>query len=171
MGGSSKILTKLYYDQQGNVRAAGDKANGEGIEQIDKQKEWSKAEWYVFQLLLHSVETTHLLSRFKLHSIALQNTIYSPENVPLPKGKTAIDVFADFLHYLYQCAKKYLWKDLQPTSEFVLTHPNGWEGAQQGVMRQAAVTAGLIPAGAVGQARLSFVTEGEASLHFVSIME
>ena len=33
-------------------------------------------------------------------------------------------------------------------------------------MRRAAVTAGLIPDGAAGQARLSFVTEGEASLHF-----
>ena len=34
------------------------------------------------------------------------------------------------------------------------------------MMRRAAVTAGLIPDSAVGQARLSFVTEGEASLHF-----
>ena len=96
--------------------------------------------------------------------------------LPLPQGKTAIDVFADFLHYLYKCAQKYieethtngvsLWENLRPTSEFVLTHPNGWEGAQQGMMRRAAVTAGLIPDSAAGQARLSFVTEGEASLHF-----
>jgi hypothetical protein len=96
--------------------------------------------------------------------------------IRLPEGKTAIDVFADFLRYLYQCAQKYieethfsgveLWENLQPTSEFILAHPNGWEGAQQGMMRRAAVTAGLIPDGAAGQARLSFVTEGEASLHF-----
>jgi len=96
--------------------------------------------------------------------------------LPLPKGKTAIDVFADFLHYLYKGAQKYieethangvsLWENLRPTNEFILTHPNGWEGAQQGMMRRAAVTAGLIPDGAAGQARLSFVTEGEASLHF-----
>ena len=98
---------------------------------------------------------------------------------PLPKGKTAIDIFTDFLHYLYICAQRYieeyqengvsLWEDLRPTSEFVLTHPNGWEGAQQGMMRRAAVTAGLIPDSEVGQARLSFVTEGEASLHFCII--
>ena len=88
----------------------------------------------------------------------------------------AIDVFADFLRYLYQCAEKYieetyfngpkLWESLQPTSEFVLSHPNGWEGAQQSMMCRAAVTAGLIPDGSAGQARLSFITEGEASLHF-----
>jgi hypothetical protein len=96
--------------------------------------------------------------------------------LPLPTGKTAIDVFADFLRYLYKCAQKYieethlngvkLWENLRPTSEFILTHPNGWEGAQQGMMRRAAVTAGLIPDGPAGQSRLSFVTEGEASLHF-----
>ena len=33
-------------------------------------------------------------------------------------------------------------------------------------MRRAAVLAGLVPDDASGHARLSFVTEGEASLHF-----
>jgi hypothetical protein len=95
---------------------------------------------------------------------------------PLPKGKTAIDVFADFMRYLLKCAKLYieqthpngveLWKSLQPNAEFVLTHPNGWEGAQQGMMRKAAVMAGLVPDTEDGRLRLTFVTEGEASLHF-----
>jgi len=48
----------------------------------------------------------------------------------------------------------------------VLSHPNGWEGAQQWQMRQAAILAGLIPDTTAGHSRLSFVTEGEASLHF-----
>ena len=95
---------------------------------------------------------------------------------PLPKGKTAIDVFSDFLTYLIKCARLYieqthpngveLWRSLQPDAEFILTHPNGWEGAQQSMMRKAAVTAGLIPDTESGRARLTFVTEGEASLHF-----
>ena len=33
-------------------------------------------------------------------------------------------------------------------------------------MRRAAVLAGLVPDNANGHSRLSFVTEGEASLHF-----
>ena len=33
-------------------------------------------------------------------------------------------------------------------------------------MRQAAVKAGLVPDTAAGRARIAFVTEGEASLHF-----
>ncbi|KAF8815528.1 hypothetical protein BYT27DRAFT_7249056 [Phlegmacium glaucopus] len=55
--------------------------------------------------------------------------------------------------------------NLESCTEFVLTHPNGWEGAQQSQLRAAAVMAGLI-SDEVGHSRLSFVTEGEASLHF-----
>jgi hypothetical protein len=123
-------------------------------------------------------ETTHLKSRFKLHMRPKTKSAahVTDKILPLPKGKTAVDVFADFLRYLYKCAQTYieethpngvkLWENLRPTSEFILTHPNGWEGAQQGMMRRAAVGAGLIPDGPAGQSRLSFVTEGEASLHF-----
>jgi molecular chaperone DnaK (HSP70) len=48
----------------------------------------------------------------------------------------------------------------------VLSHPNGWEGAQQDKVRQAAILAGVIPDTNDGYSRLLFVTEGEASLHF-----
>ena len=50
--------------------------------------------------------------------------------------------------------------------DYVLSHPNGWDGTQQSEMRRAAVLADLIPDTTAGQARLSFVTEGEASLYF-----
>jgi hypothetical protein len=55
---------------------------------------------------------------------------------------------------------------LEDRTEYALTHPNGWEGAQQSMMRTAAVQAGLIPDNEDGHSYLSFVTEGEASLHF-----
>ena len=176
VGGDSKIPTILYYDQQGNVCAVGDEVNEEGIEQMAEEKEWTRAEWYVPRPLLFAA--TYLDSRFKLHlRPKTKSAAYVTDKIlALPKGKTAIDVFADFLRYLYQCAQKYieetypngvsLLENLRPTSEFVLAHPNGWEGAQQSMMRRAAVTAGLIPDSAAGHARLSFVTEGEASLHF-----
>ena len=95
---------------------------------------------------------------------------------PLPQGKSAVAVFADFLTYLFTCAKKYitethangesLWTSLENRIEFVLSHPNGWEGLQQGKMRQAATMAGLVPNTPAGHARVHFVTEGEASLNF-----
>ncbi|KAG5350998.1 hypothetical protein C0989_008361 [Termitomyces sp. Mn162] len=59
-----------------------------------------------------------------------------------------------------------LWASVESNIEYVLTHPNGWEGAQQQQMRRAAVKAGLVPDNDEGHARIRFVTEGEASLHF-----
>ena len=118
------------------------------------------------------------INRFKLHlRPKTKSAAHVTEDIPpLPQGKTAIDVFSDFLRYLFKCAKLYieqthsngveLWRSLQSNAEFVLTHPNGWEGAQQSMMRKAAVVAGLVPDTESGRSRLSFVTEGEASLHF-----
>ena len=87
-----------------------------------------------------------------------------------------MEVFADFLGYLLECTSSYiqdihangpdLWNSVKSHIDFVLSHPNRWEGTQQTEMRRAAVLAGLVPDNASGHSRLSFVTEGEASLHF-----
>ena len=87
-----------------------------------------------------------------------------------------VEVFADFLRYLLECAASYiqnthangpdLWNSVKSDIDYVLSHPNGWEGTQQSEMRRAAVLAGLVTDDAIGHSRLSFVTEGEASLHF-----
>src|SRR6266498_2023499 len=116
--------------------------------------------------------------RFKLHlRPKLTSSASVTEDIPpLPKGKKAVQVFADFLQYLHKCSRKYieetqvsgfsLWQKLESTTEYVLSHPNGWEGGQQTLMREAAIMAGLIPDTEDGRSRLSFFTEGEASLHF-----
>lgn len=105
--------------------------------------------------------------------IAGGSTLCTPE---LPLNKTIIDVFADFLGYLHGCTKRYisesqasgdlLWDSVQTRIKFVLTHPNGWEGRQQTMMRRAAILAGLIPNSDDGRSRISFVTEGEASFNY-----
>ena len=87
-----------------------------------------------------------------------------------------VGVFADFLSYLLECASSYiqdthangpdLWNSVKSDIDFVLSHPNGWEGAQQSEIRRAAVLAELIPDNESGHSRISFVTEGEASLHY-----
>lgn len=93
---------------------------------------------------------------------------------PLPRNKTAIDVFGDVLHYLFDATKRYIqerqgvdmWNSVEDDIHFILSHPNGWEGKQQSDMRRAAVIAGLVASDAQAAERVSFVTEGEASLHF-----
>jgi hypothetical protein len=82
-----------------------------------------------------------------------------------------VEVFADFLRYLLECASSYirrnydndLWID---QIDFVLSHYNGRQITQQSQMRRAAVLADLIPDTTAGHARLSFVSEREASLHY-----
>lgn len=59
-----------------------------------------------------------------------------------------------------------IWSIAKDDIYFMLSHPNGWEGKKQNQMRKAAVKAGLVPDTPVGEERVSFVTEGEASLHF-----
>ncbi|KAF9527254.1 hypothetical protein CPB83DRAFT_936155 [Crepidotus variabilis] len=178
ISGASKIPTIIYYDKHGNVQAVGAEATRDGIYEAAQEGNWYKAEWFKL----------HLRSKFGSAS-----TLH--ESIPnLPPNKTIVDVFADFLAYLLTCAASYiqethpngvaLWQSFTssdsqtlpsygPSSEtdpegiyFVLSHPNGWEGKEQTQMRQAAVQAKLISDTPAGHKQISFVTEGESSLHF-----
>ncbi|TFK21935.1 hypothetical protein FA15DRAFT_597024 [Coprinopsis marcescibilis] len=161
VSGASKIPTIIYYDQEGKVRAVGAESLREGITDQAEEEGWVKSEW------------------FKLHIRARDGS--SSDDIaskipPLPLDKSAIEIFADFLAYLFRCTETYirdthangdeLWDSVKGDIEFVLSHPNGWEGFQQSQIRRAVVQAGLIPDNYHGHERVSFVTEGEASLHF-----
>lgn len=89
--------------------------------------------------------------------------------------KTVIEIYADFLTYVVKCAKDFI-SETHPVGkqvlssgaplDFVMSHPNGWLGPEQSNLRRAAVLAQMIPDTVEGHARLHFVTEGEASMHF-----
>jgi hypothetical protein len=80
------------------------------------------------------------------------------------------------MRYLLDCTKRYFvehimngrrkWSALLPTAQFILSHPNGWGGKQQSKLRKIAVRAGLIKDTITDRARVHFVTEGEASVHY-----
>ncbi|KAG2015040.1 hypothetical protein CC2G_008346 [Coprinopsis cinerea AmutBmut pab1-1] len=162
VSGSSKIPTVMYYDTEGKVRAVGAEAMSEAVYEQAEDERWFKVEWFKLHL-----RPTHD------HSANISNLSQLP---PLPPGKTIIQVYSDFLRYLLECASRYirethpngpdLWATLAPEAEFVLSHPNGWEGSQQSQLRTAAIEAGLVPDAAAGNERIQFVTEGEASLHY-----
>ncbi|KAJ7578255.1 hypothetical protein C8J56DRAFT_359675 [Mycena floridula] len=164
IGGDAKIPSMIYYDQHGAVKGVGAEARAleEWVLDEDEAENWSKCEWFKLHLRPGHQSTMDLESEDALH--------------PLPPNKTVVDVFADMMEYLFQCSKAFIskshpnglqyWETLENDIEYVLTHPNGWEGAQQSQMRRAAITAGLIPDTEAGHARIHFVTEGEASLHY-----
>ncbi|KAF9478436.1 hypothetical protein BDN70DRAFT_933388 [Pholiota conissans] len=162
INGASKIPTVIYYDRSGNVKAVGAEAMAEGMHEQAVDEQWVKAEWFKL----------HLRSRIGPGA----GKEVAADIPPLPLNKTVVEVISDFLAYLFKCTASYiqdadpngvsLWASLRGQINFVLSHPNGWEGTQQSQMRKAVVLAGLIPDTPNGHARLSFVTEGEASLHF-----
>ncbi|KAK0434107.1 hypothetical protein EV421DRAFT_1909608 [Armillaria borealis] len=127
----------MFYDSSGRLKAIGAETLETGIVQSATRNNWIK--YYGFKLHLGSHNATPIFG-------------------DLPPLKDIATLFSDFYEYLYNC----LERDVQ----FVLTHPNGWGSEQQALMRSAMVRAGIILNDDSGHARISFVTEGEASLHF-----
>ncbi|KAJ3531699.1 hypothetical protein NM688_g7538 [Phlebia brevispora] len=159
VAGNSKIPSIMYYDTDGNMKAAGAEADGASVLAQAEDEGWIKTELFKLRLRPKSMTLNMNGMRFS----------------PLPHNKTAVDVFGDFLSYLFRCTHSFivdthanghaLWRAVENDIQFVLSHPNGWEGAQQTKMRRAAVLGGLIPDTDEGKSRIRFVTEGEASLH------
>ncbi|KAL6307414.1 hypothetical protein BKA93DRAFT_727356 [Sparassis latifolia] len=159
VAGNSKIPSIMYYDRHGNMKAAGAEAESASIVANAEDEGWVKAELFKLRLRPKTM-------KLKMNGMRLAS---------LPTHKTAVDVFGDFLSYLFRCTRSFiidthangpaLWHAVEHDIQFVLSHPNGWEGAQQTKMRRAAVYGGLIPDTDEGKARIRFVTEGEASLH------
>lgn len=179
--GDTKIPSILYYNSNGTVNSVGAEAAAPGLEIEAEDEGLVFVEWYAVQLHHRAiVVTSYHPTRFKLHlrpeHLQSDGDAVSQNLRPLPPGKKILDIFADFLSYLFRCTRTYiaethpngesLWNSLEDRIEFVLSHPNGWEGLQQGKMRDAAIKAGLIPDTTAGHARVRFVTEGEASLNF-----
>jgi hypothetical protein len=96
---------------------------------------------------------------------------------PLPQGVSVEQVYAEFLGYLLHHTKEFfqaktidgeiLWHRLRDSVEFVIAHPNGWGLNEQAVLQRACVKAGLVPSLTVAENRVHFVSEAEASVHFV----
>ncbi|KAF7982968.1 hypothetical protein HWV62_24554 [Athelia sp. TMB] len=159
IGGDSKIPSIIFYDKGGIVRAAGAEALLENIVEQAEDDGWTKLEWWKLHLRPKRLQSSH---------------VSDSDLPPLPLNRTAVEVLSDFMRYLFHCAQIYiidthsetLWDSVASNIDFVLTHPNGWEGAQQSDIRRAAVLAGLVPDTLQGHSRLQLLTEGEASLHF-----
>ncbi|GBE79274.1 hypothetical protein SCP_0204720 [Sparassis crispa] len=154
--GDSKIQSILYYDRDGRVRAVGAEVALPSMNLQVEDEDLLFVEWFKL----------HLRPDFLDSGEVNKNVL-----PPLPLKKTVIDVFGDFLKYLFLCARRYitethangqqLWTSLENQIEIVLSHPNGWEGLQQTKMRRAAIAAGLIQDTPQDHNRIHFVTEGE----------
>ncbi|KAF8871915.1 hypothetical protein CPB85DRAFT_1379000 [Mucidula mucida] len=149
--GGAKIPSVIYYDNEGNVRAI-------GAEAVDNAfQDETEDEGYYQGGMVQAPSPPEDPARKSSHRC---------RHPPLPAGKRVVDVFADFMRYLFQCTKEYII-NMSPTGLLF------WSSieeqyrlrAQQAIMRQAAVLGGLVD-DENAQERVQFVTEGEASLHY-----
>ncbi|KAK0434111.1 hypothetical protein EV421DRAFT_1717855 [Armillaria borealis] len=152
--GDSKTPTVLLYNKDGNLHSA-----GEGAMNVDSGS-------------ANEADRKGQI-KFKLHVKCTSPPLDIP---PLSNLKDIVMLFSDFYKYLYDCASSAIcttgclsessWEEIAHDIHFILAHPNGWEGKEQAMLRDAMVKAQLIPDDDEGHAHVSFVTEGEASLHF-----
>ncbi|KIL54244.1 hypothetical protein M378DRAFT_92924, partial [Amanita muscaria Koide BX008] len=156
--GDSKVPSIVCYRQDGTVVAAGAGTDPEMNPELAEMDDVIRVEWFKLHLRPPHLAPSQEFELQKLRSF--------------PKNKTPVQVFGDFLGYLFQSTKKYIiesetwsWNSVEKNTYFVLSHPNGWEGKQQSQMRKAAAAAGLVDKSEALE-RISFVSEGEASLHF-----
>jgi hypothetical protein len=95
---------------------------------------------------------------------------------PLPKGITIERVYADLMKYLMEHTRRFfetttshgaeIWARVRDTIVIVLATPNIWDIREQATLRKAAIMASLVTEENASQL-LQFVTEAEASVHYV----
>ncbi|KAF9783709.1 hypothetical protein BJ322DRAFT_1066702 [Thelephora terrestris] len=156
----SKIPSTIWYDSSGKACSFG--AESTLLQTVDRAEAegWTRLDWW----------------KLNLAPTALCKKLPAGYAPALPHGLTIVEVFADFMHYLFACAETYfkeshafgesVWDSVKEDITFILSHPNGWGGIEQVTMRRAAVKAELIPDTSEGHDRIQFVTEGEASFNF-----
>jgi hypothetical protein len=156
----SKIPSIIWYDSDKNARAFGAEARQSDVEEKAEDEGWQLVRF--FKLHLHP------------ETMRAEQEIEVP---PLPTGISLEQIYADFLRYLISHTEAFfkektiegdaLWKKLRGSVEFVIAHPNGWEIKEQAFLRRAAVSAGLVSSLSAADEQIHFVSEAEASVHFV----
>ncbi|GAA5878397.1 hypothetical protein JCM8547_007907 [Rhodosporidiobolus lusitaniae] len=90
----------------------------------------------------------------------------------LPYGKEPIDVVTDFLSCIWRYAKERITEEIGSVADLeaadvILTVPAAWDAAGCGIMREAAIKAGMVQAARGGDRnwrdRLRIITEPEAA--------
>ncbi|KIM19489.1 hypothetical protein M408DRAFT_212874, partial [Serendipita vermifera MAFF 305830] len=163
--GSSKIPTLLAY-RNGQCKVVG----AEALEHVDDSY-YDVAKW--FKLHLHPPSMIRSTQPPPYGSLSGGSSFEIP---PLPLSITIEQVYADFMKYLMVNVERSfeqnipngaaIWKRLRDAVVVILTTPNGWDFTQQAVLRNAAIKAGLVSEEKAYDL-LEFVTEGEASVHYV----
>ncbi|KAF8597350.1 hypothetical protein BDV93DRAFT_596755 [Ceratobasidium sp. AG-I] len=155
--GNCRLPSWIWYDGYNRAVKLGAEALNQPAADADARG-WQLVKY--FKLHLHPSDMAPT-SGFKLEA--------------LPRGVSISQIYTDLFRYLYSHTKLFFeehnldggrtWQSLSNTMELVVAHPNGWGSREQGVLRSAAVQAGLSSQGSAHE-RIIFVPEAEASLQY-----
>ncbi|KAF8637103.1 hypothetical protein AX17_003007 [Amanita inopinata Kibby_2008] len=147
-----KIPTCLLYDEHGQVLAWGLEAKN-----ASPMAGTIRCEWF----------------KLFLEPQALRDESAIDPRLPrLPLGKRAVDVIIDFLSCLWEYAKDQITREIGAVADLNsadvwLTVPAAWDAKGCDMMRDAAITAGLVQSARAGDRtwrdRLHIITEPEAA--------
>lgn len=153
--GSAKFPTLALYDGSRCVACGEEALNYDSADDHEQMAKWFK---------LH------------MHPASLKDwTVNIP---PLPNGISIQRVYQDIMDYMLKNTQSHfekkvvngasIWRRNRNSMTFIFAIPNAWGHSQQQTLRQAAIDAGLFPS-SKADSLVRFVTEGEASVHFVSV--
>ncbi|KAF8761577.1 ATP binding [Rhizoctonia solani] len=155
--GTTHSAVSFAYLYQGDRQPQCFGAEAVTLEKRDQAEEegWSLAKYFKLHLHPQSMRSQDRL------------TLY-----PLPFGVSLSKVYTDFLGYLLRHTRTFfeehiidgpqIWKTCASNILIVMAHPNGWATREQNFMRQALMDVGP----EYKNYQVTFVTEGEASVHF-----
>lgn len=147
-----KIPTCLLYDDQGQVLAWGLEAKNANVMQGGYKCEW-------FKLFLEP-------------KALRDDGSVDPRLPKIPPGKKPIDLIVDFLTALWEYAKEQITREIGSVADLNsadvwFTVPAAWDAKGCSIMREAAITAGLVQSARAGDRnwrdRLRIITEPEAA--------
>ncbi|KAG8814269.1 hypothetical protein FRC17_001232 [Serendipita sp. 399] len=137
-------------------------------------EEYDVAKWFKLHLHPDSMKRSNLQPADRSDDDNISAIIEIPS---LPPNITLLRVFSDFMRYLFDGFRSFFeentpngldtWNRLFSSIVIVLTIPNGWDTRQQGFLKQAAQLAEIAQSEDDAELRIEFVSEGEASVHYV----
>lgn len=141
-----------------------------------EDKGWCLAKHFKLHLHPQSMPTQEKLElhrKFMISSPTSSRNSYSLLSyVALPPNVSLATIYTDFLSYLLQHTQSYLedriidgpaiWRKYSPGMLIILAHPNGWATREQHFLKKVLRNVGPL----YKDCQVTFVTEGEASVHF-----
>ena len=141
--GNFKIPCVIWYDRYGDVAKAGAEAEERpNISTAEERRPGLDEGRTVRCVSISLINQSHhnVCASFKLcHHLKYMKLEMNVKLPRLPRSKSVLEIFSDFLKYLFRCTRSFIvetrvggvvvWKSVENDTQFILSHPNGWEGA------------------------------------------